>query len=144
LSEAWLVLIEDGRWVICCYGIPAASAIAVGLWKASDNPLANPYAWTNTRSENIQNLSLFIAALDWIKPTDGNYELSQRTMKMLKNILDRILAPATQTTPGPIAPADFAAWDLDSFSLAGMPNFGVSMDDLFSTDWMNAPRANFS
>lgn len=135
---------DDNHWTICCYGIPAASAIAVGLWKASDSPIFEPRSWRNSRSENVQNLSLFIACLDWVKPAEGNYELCQRTMRMLKDILDRILAPSSQTTPSqPLAPVDLASWDLDTFSLAGMPNFGINMEDLFATDWMNARGANF-
>lgn len=117
---------DDIHWAICCFGIPAASALAVGLWKASDAVHANLNSWRNSRSENVQNLSLFIAALDWIKPADGNYGLCQKTMVMLKKILDRILAPA-QVTPLPMPSDDYANWDLDTFSLAGIPNFGVGM-----------------
>lgn len=135
---------DDQHWSICCFGIPAASAIAVGLWKATDTADLKPDSWRNSRSENIQKLSLFIAALDWVQPMDGNYELCQRTLGMLKNILDRILAPPTQNNPLPSPADEFAAWDLDTFSLAGMPNFGVNMDELFSNDWMNAPRPNFT
>lgn len=124
--EQYLGHEDDIHWMICCYGIPAASAIAVGLWKASDAIRPNLDSWRNSRSENVQNLSLFIAALDWIKPTDGSYGLCQRTMGMLKNILDRILAP-TQVTPLPMPLDDYASWDLDTFSLAGMPNFGMGM-----------------
>lgn len=81
-----------------------------------------------------------------VKPAEGNYELCQRTMHMLKEILDRILAPPRLETPAPTSAlelTDSSSWDLSNFSLAGMPTFGMDFD-MFSSEWMNAPRANFS
>ena len=133
--------VDDVFWAISSYGIPAASALAIGLWKSSES--SGTIRPPKNRSEVIQNISLFIACLDWVSPKDGNYMLCHRTKGLLKDILDRILSPPTPTSmqlPAPI----FSNWDSADFSLAGMPNFGMDIDDLFSDEWLNAPRMNFN
>lgn len=52
------------------------------------------------RSEIVQNLSLLIGFLDWIKPAAGNYQLCMRMRVIIKRILDQILNPSpTSSAP---------------------------------------------
>jgi len=43
------------------------------------------------RSEVIQNLSIFIGCLEWVRPSEGNYTLCVRMRKVIKRILDQVL-----------------------------------------------------
>ena len=47
-----------------------------------------------SRSDGIQKLTLFIAFLEWVRPTDGNYTLAQRLRKVVRRVLDHILEPS--------------------------------------------------
>ena len=61
-------------------------------------------------------------------------------MRMLKDILERILTPTAQlTTPAA------NMWDPANFSLAGMPDFSIGMDsdDIFPSGWMSGSRVDF-
>jgi hypothetical protein len=47
-----------------------------------------------SRSDGIQKLTLFIAFLEWVRPTDGNYTLAQRLRKVVRRVLDHVLEPS--------------------------------------------------
>lgn len=44
-------------------------------------------------SEVVQNFSLLIGFLEWIKPAAGNYKLCQRMARVLKRVLDQVFDP---------------------------------------------------
>ena len=58
---------------IVYYGIPSAATLSVELLKQSKGP--HELRVSLPRSEIIQNLSIFIGALEWVRPTEGNYTL---------------------------------------------------------------------
>jgi len=43
------------------------------------------------RSEIIQNLSMFVGCLEWVRPSEGNYTLCVRMRTVIKRILDQVL-----------------------------------------------------
>ena len=49
-----------------------------------------------SRSDGIQKLTLFIAFLEWVRPTDGNYTLAQRLKKVIRRVLDYVLEPVPE------------------------------------------------
>lgn len=111
------------RSQITFYGIPSASAICVSLLKVWATPHHYP---TFPRSDAIQKLTLFIGFLEWIRPTDGNYNLANRLKKVIRKVLDRVLEPSPgemrrESEMGtPFDPSMLAPWD--------------SPDDM---DWLN-------
>lgn len=48
---------------------------------------------TFSRSGIIQDLTLFIGFLEWIRQTDGNYLLCSKLRKVIRRILDNVLDP---------------------------------------------------
>lgn len=130
---------DELNWYITCYGIPSASALGISLWKQASTPADNPPS--RYRSEIIMNLSVFLACLDWIPVQDGNYVLCKRSRKLIRHILDGILAPQ------PPKPAPDAMLDLSPFDFANMPDmpaFNAGLDDWFMADWASAPRLDFN
>ncbi|PBP18430.1 FAD dependent oxidoreductase superfamily [Diplocarpon rosae] len=155
-------------WLILSYGIPCAGILCLELLRASH--LAPPMAATSTipspspvrmsKSDVVQTLSLFIAFLDWIRPTDNNAQLCAKFKKVVKRIIDTAidaprssytaLGPAPLPNPrdpptaGPALSSRYLQLQLPPLppcdSLAGS-NFlhefdpaSLAMDDL---DWLN-------
>jgi hypothetical protein len=53
------------------------------------------------RSEIVQNLSLLVGFLEWVKPAAGNYQLCVRMRIIIKRILDQILNPSPPSSAPP-------------------------------------------
>lgn len=77
-----------------------------------------------SRPDAIQKLTLFIAFLEWIRPTDGNYALAQRLRKVVQRVLNYVLDARNETIRTPNTEIPFDPM-LTSFN---------DMDDL---DWLN-------
>ncbi|KAL5321568.1 hypothetical protein ACEPPN_009528 [Leptodophora sp. 'Broadleaf-Isolate-01'] len=112
-------------WIMTYYGIPSAGVICVELLKTSSGQSSVQIS----RSDAIQKLTLFIAFLEWIRPTDGNYTLAQRLRKVVRQVLDYVLDIA-QKEPAPdvLAGEDQLLYD---------PMLGVGYDDINDLDWLN-------
>ena len=131
---------DDVHWFLTNYGIPSASTLSVDLYHQSNSTPPRPTSWS--RSKTIQELILFVAALEWVTALDGNYALCQRVAKLLRHILDRVLAPSAVN--GYFSPQDqFAGFDLNEMSTANVPAFGADLEDWLNVDWSNAPRMVF-
>ncbi|CAG8982274.1 hypothetical protein HYALB_00004508 [Hymenoscyphus albidus] len=93
---------HDFDWMLMCWGVPASGVLCVELLKQLKHPqLPGPRL---ARSEIVQNLSLLIGFLEWVRPAAGNYQLCGRMRLIIKRILDQILdptPPASQPTPAP-------------------------------------------
>lgn len=74
---------------IVYHGIPSAAILSVELLKHSKFP--QDLRVSLPRSEIIQNLSIFVGALEWVRPSEGNYTLCIRMRKVIKRILDQVL-----------------------------------------------------
>lgn len=156
-----LTLIEK----ILSYGIPCAGILCLELLRASN--LAPPMPATEampvptpvqlSRSEVVQTLTMFIAFLSWIRPTDNNVQLCGKFKKVVKRIIDTAIdAPrptytGQQRTPLPAQPPSETPQSMlhDSIQQAPlhaaepqnemdyMNDFDpamIAMDDL---DWLN-------
>ncbi|TVY46496.1 hypothetical protein LOCC1_G001894 [Lachnellula occidentalis] len=82
---------HDFDWMLMVWGVPSSGVLCVELLKQLKNPGA-PHPRFK-RSEIVQNLSLLIGFLDWVRPTAGNYQLCTRMKLIIKRILDQILDP---------------------------------------------------
>ncbi len=70
-------------------------------------------------------MTLFIAFLEWVRPTDGNYRLAQRLRKVIRRVLDYVLETPIQESPR----NQYEAMTMEPL----LPSFG-EQDDL---DWLN-------
>lgn len=106
---------DEIHWSLCAYGIPAASALALDLLRQTSSATSS-----SDRSEIIQQLSVFLVALDWVKEEDGNYALCIRLGKMIKQILDRALNPVSPTATLLSPSLPMFETDLQDFSFEGL------------------------
>ncbi|CZR53186.1 uncharacterized protein PAC_03064 [Phialocephala subalpina] len=107
-------------WIVTFYGIPPAGVICVELLKMTAGQSSVQFS----RPDAIQKLTLFIAFLEWIRPTDGNYALAQRLRKVIQRVLNYVLDSRNETTRTPNTEIPFDPM-MTSFT---------EMDDL---DWLN-------
>ncbi|KAJ6172197.1 FAD dependent oxidoreductase superfamily [Penicillium chermesinum] len=155
-------------WIFVSNGMPSAGILCIELLRASN--LAPPVSTTKpstpteatfapvrlSRSEVMQNLSMFKALLDWIRPTDNNAQLSDKFKKVLQRIIDSVFealspvhaAPVSQSTSEPPTqePRELHG---DSIGLESPYTKGASHDDLDfamttidDMDWLNTPVEN--
>jgi hypothetical protein len=94
---------HDFDWMLMVWGVPSCGVLCVELLKQLKNPGA-PHPKLK-RSEIVQNLSLLIGFLEWVRPAAGNYQLCTRMRLIVKRILDQILDPSPPSS-APIQPAD--------------------------------------
>ncbi|KAL3426846.1 fungal specific transcription factor [Phlyctema vagabunda] len=116
-------------WLVVCYGIPAAGVLCIALLNSttkktdstgssSSSQTAAPRAdgmqsakpaaerakserpLRFSRSEVIQCLTMFIAHLAWIRPSDGNEQLCWKLHKVVKQIVDGVLDHDADAEPG--------------------------------------------
>lgn len=112
------------------YGIPAAGVLCVELLYVARHPNATDQVQLS-KSDTIQSLILFVSFLDWVRPHDGNYELCRRLKKVIRKILDQVLA-----APVPVPPKASMTPSSDFESL-GMDQFDPGWTDMGDSDWMN-------
>ena len=72
---------SDPKVQIVYHGIPSAAILSVELLRQSRSP--QDCRLSLPRSEIIQNLSIFIGALEWVRPSEGNYTLCKLSNKRL-------------------------------------------------------------
>ncbi|KAL8823288.1 MAG: hypothetical protein Q9191_005998 [Dirinaria sp. TL-2023a] len=109
-------------------GVPAAGALCIALLKQIQ-PTGSSKNLNFHRSETIQNLSVFICCLDWVRPTDAAYNLCGRMRKIISRILDRILnlPPALELAVNAAAGS----------RIEETPNVTTSSDDTDFLDWLD-------
>jgi len=83
------------------WGIPSSGVLCVELLKQIKQPHLNSQLRI-PRSDIVQNLSLLIGFLEWVKPSAGNYQLCGRMRQIIKRILDQILNPSPPSS-APVA-----------------------------------------
>jgi hypothetical protein len=116
------------------YGIPSSGLICVELLKQMKEPRARHIIMP--RSEVIQNLSMLVGFLEWVRPTAANHELCGRMSVIIKRILDQVLDPPLlthqPTLSSPSEPAPMPEFD---FQQTEMTDF----DWLGTVDWTQGP-----
>lgn len=80
-----------------------------------------------SRSDAIQKLTLFIGFLEWIRPTDGNYQLAGRLKNVVRKVVDHILDPPQQSQQ------EVTENNLMNFPLDPM----LAPLDASTVDWLN-------
>lgn len=91
------------------------------------------------RSEIVQNLSLMIGFLNWVKPTAGNYKLCRRMSQVIKRVLDQFFdtnVEKTQDKQDLLTP-DFST---DDWPIEGLDD----LEWLNSIDWTQGPYIDFN
>ena len=154
----------DYDWMLMCWGVPSSGVLCVELLNQIKQPPGTEYELKLPRSEIVQNLSLLIGFLEWVRPAAGNYLLCRRMSLLIKRILDQILnpsPPANNPNPNtnntnhlPPPSQDSTMHDghsnFDTASSNGMVGLGVGPYDvqfdqdasweegLGDLDWLNA------
>jgi hypothetical protein len=96
------------------------------------------------RSEIVQNLSLLIGFLEWVRPAAGNYQLCTRMRQIIKRILDQILNPSPASTAPPASQESAQSEGSQGFETSnGVVQFDPSVfgtydDGLDNLDWLNS------
>lgn len=124
---------HDYDWILMWGGIPSAGVLCVELSKHARQSQGTQPALNIPRSEIVQNLSLLVGFLEWIKPSAGNYQLCRRMTQIIKRILDQILNPAP-------ASQDLAATEGNGFenTMQYDPMLDVGFDnDMDNMEWLN-------
>jgi hypothetical protein len=135
-------------------GLPAAGVLAVDLLRQHHQVEQRYDDNLPSRSDTIQNLSVFISCLEWVARLGiGNHVACSEAKVILKRILDRILLPPPRQ-PVPWVPAsdlggrkDGAIPDLapaPSISMPAQPGSGDTMmgfkdggDDIDFMTWLD-------
>jgi hypothetical protein len=118
---------HDYDWMLMCWGIPSSGVLCVELMKQ----MKHGSTLRLPRSEIVQNLSLLVGFLEWVKPAAGNYQLCGRMRIIIKSVLDQILNP----TPSPRA-EDMSSETLENNAIANANGVvGVYDPGLFETGW---------
>ncbi|PYH41252.1 uncharacterized protein BP01DRAFT_306267 [Aspergillus saccharolyticus JOP 1030-1] len=108
-KNRFMGLHNDFSWLAMSYGAPCSGILCLELLRQTSNPQA--YNLELPRSETIQKLSLFVAFLDWLKPSGSDISAKAQIKNILQRSLDRILAmPASLCSPT-IAMDDFGMHD---------------------------------
>lgn len=124
----------DYDWMIMCYGIPASGVICVELLKQMKQPRSARLRIP--RSEVIQNLSLLVGFLEWVRPTAANRELCGRMGVIIKRILDQVLDPPPMSQESKASSSAYQA-PTPEFDF-GQINTG-EFDWLGTVDWTQGP-----
>jgi hypothetical protein len=127
----------DYDWMIMCYGIPSSGVICVELLRQMKQPRSTHLRLP--RSEVIQNLSLLVGFLEWIRPTAANSGLCGRMSVIIKRILDQVLDPtpmshgeAASSVPFPAPQFELGQLDSEEFNWLG------------TVDWTQGPFLDLS
>jgi hypothetical protein len=150
---------QDFDWMLMVWGVPSSGVLCVELLKQLKNPGGSRPKLK--RSEIVQNLSLLIGFLEWVRPAAGNYQLCTRMRLIIKRILDQILDPSPpssapiqqsqstvlaepmDTTENGtlefIGPFDTAVPQPGAFDLSSYENGVDNLDWLNSIDWSRGP-----
>lgn len=152
------------------WGVPSCGVLCVELLKQLKNPGAQHPKLK--RSEIVQNLSMLIGFLEWVRPAAGNYQLCIRMRLIIKRILNQILDPSppssapiqvsSSETPGlepvevgdgmmgqtfdanaVVGPFDTAVPPPGAFDINSYDNGVDNLDWLNSIDWSRGPWLEF-
>jgi hypothetical protein len=118
-----------------CYGIPSSGVLCVELVKQ----LKGESRLKLSRTAAIQQLTMFIGFLEWIRPTDGNYSLARRLKTVVKCVIEHVLDPPELQSKQPESRAEDIY--LDPMLV---PLDTDTMDWLNTIDWTQGSWADFT
>ena len=137
------------QWMLMCWGVPSSGVLCVELLKQMKAPPGKIHIPCVPRAEVVQNLSLLIGFLEWVRPAAGNYKLCGRMRLVIKRILTRILNPMTQPqsmassqesnapNAGPLPQQMFEPASMMEPFDSSMFAAGSFDDSLENLDWLN-------
>ncbi|KAK9770088.1 putative Zn(2)-C6 fungal-type domain-containing protein [Seiridium cardinale] len=114
------------EWIAMGYGAAAGGVLCMELLNPTIQEI-HPRPSQPTRSSIIQNLSLLIGFLDWIKPSAPNGHLCHKAKTTIQQVLDYVLNADDHTE---LTPGDF----YKDFSTA----FDFQINPWTSFDWLSA------
>jgi len=120
------------------FGMPAVGVLCNALLQQVKHPEKMDFRLPC--SEVVQNLSLMIGFLNWIKPKAGNYKLCRRMAIVIKRVLDQIFEPESEAQNQPVAVSMNDATLVDDWSMEGLND----LDWLHSIDWTQPPYMEFT
>ncbi|PYH66941.1 transcription factor [Aspergillus vadensis CBS 113365] len=88
----------DFSWLAMSYAVPGSGILCLELLRQSSSP--ETYTLDLPRSDIIQNLSVLVAFLDWLRPSESDIAAKAQIKGILQRSLDRILSmPASLHSP---------------------------------------------
>jgi hypothetical protein len=93
-----------------CHGVPPSGVLCVELLKQTKERQDHSSRLKLPRSETIQNLSMFVGCLNWVKPTAPNSDLCFRIRGIISRVLDEVLdapPPSQESQAEPQTAYDF-------------------------------------
>lgn len=77
-------------WLVMAYGVPASGLLCVEILKQASDPMSyRPRSLP--RSKIIQNMSLLIGFLEWIRPNAPKANISSKFRQIISKVLDQVL-----------------------------------------------------
>jgi hypothetical protein len=123
---------------IMSYGIPSIGILCAELLKQVKHPeevdIKLPI------SEIVQNLSLMVAFLDWIKPSAGNYKLCRPLARVVRRVLDQVFEPSAVEIPREKESLQQVEITDDTWPLDNMDD----LEWLNSIDWTSSQYIEFN
>ncbi|KAK9423703.1 putative Zn(2)-C6 fungal-type domain-containing protein [Seiridium unicorne] len=114
------------EWIAMGYGAAAGGVLCMELLSPTIQEIHPPPSQP-TRSSIIQNLSLLIGFLDWIKPSAPNGHLCHKAKTTIQQVLDYVLNADDHTE---LTPGDFC----EDFSTT----YNFQINPWTSFDWLSA------
>jgi hypothetical protein len=139
---------HDYDWMLMCWGVPSSGVLCVELLKQMKQPPGTSHVPILPRSEIVQNLSLLIGFLEWVRPAAGNFQLCGRMRQIIKRILDQILNPSLFPSQESVreppqqnfdTPNTVEAFDTSAFEPGNSDEGLENLDWLNSVDWSRGP-----
>jgi hypothetical protein len=125
---------------IMSYGMPSIGILCTALLRQVKHP--EKIEVKLPVSEIVQNLSLMISFLDWIRPTAGNYKLCRPLSRVIRRVHDQLFEPTSgevevSSNDDGLQESRFEAnaWPLDSTE---------DLEWLNSIDWTLGQYMDFS
>ncbi|KAI2971488.1 transcriptional regulator family: Fungal Specific TF [Aspergillus niger] len=88
----------DFSWLAMSYAVPGSGILCLELLRQSSSP--ETYTLELPRSDIIQDLSVLVAFLDWLRPSESDIAAKAQIKGILQRSLDRILSmPASLHSP---------------------------------------------
>ncbi|KAF0320677.1 hypothetical protein GQ607_012074 [Colletotrichum asianum] len=115
----------DFMWLVMAYAAPGGGVLCLELLRPT--PTGDPQHPKPSRSNIIQQLSLLVGFLSWVKPSAPNADLCADCKVVIQHVLDHALNDTGAV--GNALPVDISSWDVSA-----QLDFNFDLMDTF--DWL--------
>ncbi|KAJ0367560.1 hypothetical protein COL154_003214 [Colletotrichum chrysophilum] len=115
----------DFMWLVMAYAAPGGGVLCLELLRPT--PTGDPQNPKPSRSNIIQQLSLLVGFLSWVKPSAPNADLCADCKVVIQHVLDHALNDTGAV--GNAMPVDISSWDVSA-----QLDFNFDLMDTF--DWL--------